>query len=48
MPLATKGIHGNGHMQFLEKNSDEIAGVLDEWIRGKVGGKEVSGSDGWW
>ncbi|PQE08993.1 fusarubin cluster-esterase protein [Rutstroemia sp. NJR-2017a WRK4] len=40
MPLATKGIHGNGHMQFLEKNSDEIANVLDEWIRSKVRGKD--------
>ncbi|PQE14007.1 fusarubin cluster-esterase protein [Rutstroemia sp. NJR-2017a BBW] len=40
MPLATKGIHGNGHMQFLEKNSDEIANVLDEWITSKVRGKD--------
>jgi pimeloyl-ACP methyl ester carboxylesterase len=40
MPLATKGIHGNGHLQFLEKNSDEIAKVLDEWIRSKVGAKD--------
>ncbi|KAF7918486.1 uncharacterized protein EAE98_009729 [Botrytis deweyae] len=30
-------IHGNGHMQFMEKNSDIIAGVLDEWIREAVG-----------
>ncbi|KAM3078246.1 hypothetical protein ACMFMF_004652 [Clarireedia jacksonii] len=41
MPLATKGIHGNGHLQFLEKNSDEIARVLDEWIRRKVGGYDL-------
>jgi hypothetical protein len=41
MPLATKGIHGNGHLQFLEKNSDEIAKVLDQWIRSKVGAKDI-------
>ncbi|CAG8960528.1 hypothetical protein HYFRA_00008248 [Hymenoscyphus fraxineus] len=34
--LGEVGIHGNGHLFFLEKNSDEIAGVLDEWIRKNV------------
>jgi hypothetical protein len=24
-----RGIHGNGHMMMLEKNSDAIAGVVD-------------------
>ncbi|KAF8850068.1 alpha/beta-hydrolase [Acephala macrosclerotiorum] len=32
MKLADLGIHGNGHMLFLEKNSDEIAEALDSWI----------------
>jgi hypothetical protein len=31
------GIHGNAHMQFMEKNSDEIAAALDKWIRKSVG-----------
>lgn len=31
--LGKLGIHGNGHMLFMEKNSDEIAGVVEEWIR---------------
>ena len=29
-------IRGNGHLQFLEKNSDEIAAVLERWIKRKV------------
>jgi pimeloyl-ACP methyl ester carboxylesterase len=26
------GIRGNGHMMMLEKNSDEIAGVIEGWL----------------
>jgi pimeloyl-ACP methyl ester carboxylesterase len=29
--LATLGIHGNGHMMMLEKNSDAIAKVMADW-----------------
>ena len=32
MDLAKEGVHGNGHMMFLEKNSDEIAGLLHKWL----------------
>ncbi|KAL6236040.1 hypothetical protein BDW75DRAFT_124476 [Aspergillus navahoensis] len=32
LELGKWGIHGNAHLQFLEKNSDAIAGVLHEWI----------------
>jgi pimeloyl-ACP methyl ester carboxylesterase len=35
--LGNRGIHGNAHMQFMEKNSDEIAAALDGWIRKSVG-----------
>jgi pimeloyl-ACP methyl ester carboxylesterase len=31
--LADRGIHGNGHMMMLEKNSDAIAGVIDGWLK---------------
>ncbi|KAF4446285.1 fusarubin cluster-esterase [Fusarium austroafricanum] len=31
--LGTIGIHGNGHMLFMEKNSDEIQVVVEKWIR---------------
>jgi len=34
-------IYGNGHLQFLEKNSDAIAGALEGWIEKAVGGSEV-------
>jgi len=34
--LADEGIHGNGHMQFLERNSDEIVKCLEAWIREAV------------
>ncbi|KAF5558172.1 adenylosuccinate lyase [Fusarium napiforme] len=30
--LGTIGIHGNGHMLFMEKNSDEIHAVVEKWI----------------
>ena len=30
--LGDAGIHGNGHMMMLEKNSDDIAGVMREWL----------------
>ncbi|KAI0752168.1 Alpha/Beta hydrolase protein [Fomes fomentarius] len=32
LPLASVGVHGNGHMMFLEKNSDVVAGKVKEWI----------------
>lgn len=31
--LEAHGIHGNGHAMMLEKNSDEIAALLETWIR---------------
>ncbi|KAJ5683417.1 hypothetical protein N7462_006582 [Penicillium macrosclerotiorum] len=30
--LANIGIHGNGHMVFMEKNSLEVAAVLQKWM----------------
>jgi pimeloyl-ACP methyl ester carboxylesterase len=33
------GIHGNGHMMMLEKNNQEIAAVMSQWL-----GKAVPGS----
>jgi pimeloyl-ACP methyl ester carboxylesterase len=30
--LGRQGIHGNGHMMMLEKNSDEIARVIADWL----------------
>jgi pimeloyl-ACP methyl ester carboxylesterase len=30
--LTDIGIHGNGHMMMLEKNSDAIAGVMESWL----------------
>lgn len=36
--LEELGIHGNGHMQFMENNSENIAIILEEWIRGVTGG----------
>ncbi|RDW83851.1 alpha/beta hydrolase [Aspergillus mulundensis] len=37
LELGKRGIHGNAHLQFLEKNSDAIAGVLHEWIGNVTG-----------
>jgi pimeloyl-ACP methyl ester carboxylesterase len=36
--LADRGIRGNGHMMMLEKNSDDIAGVIEQWIAGNSAG----------
>ncbi|KAM0421398.1 hypothetical protein ACHAPT_010752 [Fusarium lateritium] len=33
LELADAGIHGNGHMMFMEKNSDVIQAVLERWVR---------------
>lgn len=30
--LGEAGIHGNAHMMFMEMNSDEIQGILRDWI----------------
>jgi hypothetical protein len=30
--LADIGIHGNGHMMMLEKNSDAIAKAMADWL----------------
>jgi pimeloyl-ACP methyl ester carboxylesterase len=30
--LADIGIHGNGHMMMMEMNSDQIAGVIYDWL----------------
>lgn len=34
LELGKEGIRGNGHLLFLEKNSDEVADVLEQWIHG--------------
>jgi len=34
--LEQQGIHGNGHMVMLEKNSDQVAAVLQKWISANV------------
>ena len=32
VPLESVGIHGNGHEMMLEKNSDEIAKFIGDWM----------------
>jgi len=29
------GIKGNSHMMMMDRNSDEIAGVIQKWLSGK-------------
>jgi pimeloyl-ACP methyl ester carboxylesterase len=36
VPLATQGIHGNGHMLMLEKNNGVIAEFIHRWIFGNI------------
>ncbi|KAL7623187.1 hypothetical protein AAE478_006868 [Parahypoxylon ruwenzoriense] len=32
LKLEEKGVHGNGHMMFMEKNSDDVAAEIVKWI----------------
>jgi pimeloyl-ACP methyl ester carboxylesterase len=36
MRLEDHGIRGNGHMMMLEKNSDEIAALMERWLKQNV------------
>jgi pimeloyl-ACP methyl ester carboxylesterase len=36
LELGKVGIHGNAHLQFMEKNSDTIAAKLNQWIQKTV------------
>jgi pimeloyl-ACP methyl ester carboxylesterase len=38
--LGDMGVHGNGHMMMLEKNSDDIARVMREWLLKAVPAKD--------
>jgi pimeloyl-ACP methyl ester carboxylesterase len=40
IPLASKGIHGNGHMMMLEKNNTQIAALIADWIAEKMKGRK--------
>ncbi|MFN8820580.1 MAG: hypothetical protein ACK5ZA_02445, partial [Betaproteobacteria bacterium] len=41
--LEEVGLHGNGHMMMMERNSDEIAAVIAEWIERALGSAPASG-----
>jgi hypothetical protein len=34
--LGAMGIHGNGQLMMLEKNSDQIADVMEKWVRKSI------------
>ena len=36
LKLGEKGIYGNGHLQFLERNNLEIIELLEKWIRAVI------------
>jgi pimeloyl-ACP methyl ester carboxylesterase len=40
--LSAMGIHGNGHMMMLEKNSDQIADVIERWLRKAASSKSAA------
>jgi pimeloyl-ACP methyl ester carboxylesterase len=42
MNLGAMGIHGNGHMMMLEKNSDQIAGEMAQWLDKTLSAKTVA------
>ncbi|HXQ20381.1 MAG TPA: alpha/beta hydrolase [Candidatus Acidoferrales bacterium] len=40
--LGAMGIHGNGHMMMLEKNSDQVAEVMEKWVRKALAEKSAA------
>ena len=40
--LGDVGIRGNGHMMMLEKNSDDIAGVIEDWLMKTLAKKQAA------
>ena len=40
--LGEAGIHGNGHMMMLEKNSDQVAQVIADWLGKALAGAEAA------
>ncbi|KAG8413143.1 hypothetical protein J3459_015761 [Metarhizium acridum] len=46
--LGEAGVYGNGHLMFLEKNSDNVAQVVLNWIAARVpeGHGSVAATDG--
>ncbi len=42
VPLESIGIHGNGHEMMLEKNSDEIAKFIGDWMAKNVPEEKVN------
>jgi pimeloyl-ACP methyl ester carboxylesterase len=41
MKLTDLGIFGNGHLMLVEKNSDRLAGLVEQWLNRNVSGKGV-------
>ncbi|HEY0295304.1 MAG TPA: alpha/beta fold hydrolase [Bordetella sp.] len=35
LELPSLGIHGNGHLMMMDRNSDQIAGIIDGWLASK-------------
>jgi hypothetical protein len=48
--LEDRRIHGNGHSMYLEKNSDEIATLVEQWMETQDKKRTGSGSSNgsWW
>jgi pimeloyl-ACP methyl ester carboxylesterase len=44
LPLEQIGIHGNGHMMMAEKNSDQIAQAIVDWLERHESGASTSGA----
>jgi pimeloyl-ACP methyl ester carboxylesterase len=43
LDLGAMGIHGNGHMMMLEKNSDQVADTIERWVQ-KTGAEKSAGA----
>lgn len=42
--LEDHGIHGNGHLMMMEKNSGAIAALIHRWIERKLGSEAKVGT----
>jgi len=32
LDLPARGIHGNSHMLMMDRNSDQVAGLIQDWL----------------
>jgi hypothetical protein len=42
LPLATIGIKGNSHMMMMDNNNEQIADIIEKWVKKNVKSKHYA------